>query len=235
MDVPQISDLELGLRLLLALVLCGIIGLERETRGQVAGLRTHILVGLGAALFTLISAYGFSSFIEPNPNGGFVTTVDPTRIAAQIVAGIGFLGAGAIITQGMTVRGLTTAAALWIAAAIGMACGAGYYLGAVVTTVGVLVALVGFRRMRGYFLHRIQADLMFLDVELTTPEHMGKLFAAFAKHEAKVEAMDPEGDGYRFELMVPASADQQALEQAIASLEGVRLKALRGARASSLG
>src|SRR5919198_6376997 len=115
----SISDWELVLRLALTVVLCGAIGLEREARAQVAGLRTHILVGLGAALFTLVSAYAFDAS-EPG------TRIDPTRIAAQIVTGIGFLGAGTIIRQGLTVRGLTTAASLWIVAAVGMAAGAGY-------------------------------------------------------------------------------------------------------------
>jgi putative Mg2+ transporter-C (MgtC) family protein len=234
-DAPQITDLELALRLLLALILCGVIGLERESRGQVAGLRTHVLVGVGAALFTLISAYGFSGFVETNPAGGYVVTVDPTRIAAQVVAGIGFLGAGAIITQGMTVRGLTTAAALWIAAAVGMAAGAGYYFGAVAATICVLVALIGFRHARGYFIYKIQADLIFLDVELETPERMGKLFSTIAKHGAAVEAMDPEGAGYRLELMVPSIVDSGGLETAITKLPGVRLKAFRGARADELG
>src|SRR5436309_13352353 len=106
----SISDGELILRLALTVALCGAIGLEREARAQAAGLRTHILVGLGAALFTLVSAYGFDDAPGSSP--------DPTRIAAQIVTGIGFLGAGTIIRQGLTVRGLTTAATLWVVAAV---------------------------------------------------------------------------------------------------------------------
>ena len=96
------------------------IGAEREFRERQAGLRTHLVVSVGAALFTLVSAYGFAEFGRK---------VDPTRIAAQIVTGIGFLGAGAIIRQGLSVRGLTTAATLWLVAAIGMAAGAGYWAG----------------------------------------------------------------------------------------------------------
>ena len=91
------------------------IGLEREFDEKAAGLRTHMLVALGSALFTLISAYGFSSFF----GHGRVVTFDPSRIAAQIVTGIGFLGAGVILRSGFTVRGLTTAASLWLVAAIG--------------------------------------------------------------------------------------------------------------------
>ena len=130
----DISDWELLLRLGLATILCGAIGLERESRGQAAGLRTHILVGVGSALFTLVSAYAFQA---DTPG----TRIDPTRIAAQIVTGIGFLGAGTIIRQGLTVRGLTTAAALWIVAAIGMAAGAGQWLVAVVGSSVVIFSL----------------------------------------------------------------------------------------------
>ena len=115
-SVPSLSWEELLLRLALAAGLGGAIGLERELREREAGLRTHTLVSLGAALFTIAGAYGFRDFHN---------SFDPTRIAAQIVTGIGFLGAGAIIRQGLSVRGLTTAATLWVVAAIGLATGAG--------------------------------------------------------------------------------------------------------------
>src|SRR5436305_4224535 len=118
------------LRLMVAAVLGGAIGFERELRERGAGLRTHTVVSVGSALFTLVSAY---AFVGPR--------VDQTRIAAQIVSGIGFLGAGAIIRQGLSVRGLTTAATLWLVAAIGMACGAGYYSAALITTAGAILTL----------------------------------------------------------------------------------------------
>ena len=136
--VPEITFAEELLRIVLAAGLGAAVGLEREVREHEAGLRTHMLVAVGSALFTLVSAYGFSEFFVQT---GPVVPVDPTRIAAQIVTGIGFLGAGAIIRQGMNVRGLTTAATLWAVAAIGLASGAGYYFGAVATTVVVLIAL----------------------------------------------------------------------------------------------
>jgi putative Mg2+ transporter-C (MgtC) family protein len=123
---------EVLLRLFVAAALGGAIGLERELRERQAGLRTHLVVSVGSALFTLVSAYGFSNF---GPR------VDPTRIAAQIVTGIGFLGAGAIIRHGLSVRGLTTAASLWLVAAIGMAAGAGYWEGALIATFGALLTL----------------------------------------------------------------------------------------------
>lgn len=107
------------LLLALAFVLSVAIGVERSRRLKSAGLRTHTLVGLGSAMFTLVSAYGFQSILGPD------VTLDPSRIAAQIVSGIGFLGAGVIFVRNDAVNGLTTAASIWMTAAIGMACGAG--------------------------------------------------------------------------------------------------------------
>src|SRR5207237_6147082 len=136
--LPTLNWDESLLRLALAAALGGLIGVERELREREAGLRTHLLVALGSALFTIVGAYGFHAFLA---SGQSVVRADPTRIAAQIVTGIGFLGAGAIIRQGLSIRGLTTAATLWVVAAIGLASGAGYYSAAVITTGLVLVSL----------------------------------------------------------------------------------------------
>lgn len=105
--------------LLVAFVLCSLIGLERQLRQKAAGFRTHVLVGMGSCAFTLVSVFGFSAVL------GDDVVLDPSRIAAQIVSGIGFLGAGVIFKGRNVVRGLTTAATIWVAAAVGMACGAG--------------------------------------------------------------------------------------------------------------
>lgn len=121
MEITWISDslaTEATL-LVFAFVLSGLIGLEREVRQKTAGARTHILVGLGSALFTLVSAYGFDHVL------GDDVVLDPSRIAAQIVTGIGFLGAGVIFVRRTIISGLTTAASIWVTAAVGMACGAG--------------------------------------------------------------------------------------------------------------
>ena len=124
-------------RLLLAAVLGGAIGAERELNDQAAGLRTHMLLTIGACLFTLISAYGFGSGIG----------TDPSRLAAQIVTGIGFLGGGAIVRQGLTVKGLTTAASIWATASVGVAIGAGSYVLGIGGTVLVVGTLFGLRRV----------------------------------------------------------------------------------------
>jgi putative Mg2+ transporter-C (MgtC) family protein len=119
--------------LLLSFVLSAVIGMERQRRLKSAGLRTHTLVGIGATVFTLVSAYGFSAVV------GQDVVLDPSRIAAQIVSGIGFLGAGVIFVRRSTVSGLTTAASIWFTAAIGMACGAGM---PVLAATGTLLYLV---------------------------------------------------------------------------------------------
>ena len=122
--------LDITLRLVAAMVLGGSIGIEREFRSKDAGFRTHFLVALGSALFTVVSQYGFGIDLK-----------DSSRVAAQVVSGIGFLGAGTIIFQKNMVRGLTTAAGLWVTAAIGLACGTGLYLIAAITTALVLIGL----------------------------------------------------------------------------------------------
>ncbi|GAB3051942.1 MgtC/SapB family protein [Sediminivirga luteola] len=121
--------------LLCAFVLSAVIGVEREIRHKSAGARTHILVGLGSALFTLVSAYGFAEVL------GSDVMLDPSRIAAQIVTGIGFLGAGVIFVRRNSVAGLTTAASIWVTAAVGMACGAGMPFAAVLTVLLYLSAV----------------------------------------------------------------------------------------------
>jgi putative Mg2+ transporter-C (MgtC) family protein len=131
------QQLEISIRLLLASLLGAAIGFEREIHAHPAGMRTHLLVALGSAAFSVLSIFFFIS--PAAPNGSLPT--DPSRIAAQIVSGIGFLGAGAIIKYGTSVRGLTTAASLWATAAVGMAAGAGALLVAIVTTALIVFSL----------------------------------------------------------------------------------------------
>ncbi|CAN5838607.1 hypothetical protein BH23ACT12_BH23ACT12_23840 [soil metagenome] len=117
------SDAELALRIAIAVVLGAIIGLERELTGQTAGLRTHITISMGAALFAIASAYSFTEFIQPQADTNY--QVDVTRIASNVVTGVGFLGGGAIIKHGASVSGLTTAASIWVTAAVGLTVGLG--------------------------------------------------------------------------------------------------------------
>ena len=145
---------ELGL----AFVLSSLIGLEREWRQKSAGLRTHTLVGVGSALFLLVSKYGFTNVLEEGK-----PAFDPSRVAAQIVSGIGFIGGGLIFVRGDIVRGLTTAAIVWVTAAIGMACGAGLALLALFVTGLHFVVVLGFtaiadRMPRGAGVRIVYAD-----------------------------------------------------------------------------
>jgi len=205
--VPSLGWDDNLFRLTLAAVLGGAIGFERELREREAGLRTHLLVCLGSALFTIISAYGFHEFLVGDEQ---VIRADPTRIAAQIVTGIGFLGAGAIIRQGLSVRGLTTAATLWVAAAIGMAAGAGYYPGAVLGTVITLVALWPLRIAAYPVLERFRPDERSLVVDLRPETSLTKLFEALERENAHIEnfQLEDENDRRIVTLTVDTASDQ---------------------------
>ena len=207
-----ISLLDIALRLTLVVILCGAIGLERETRDQPAGVRTHVLVGMGAAIFTLISAYGFSDLERPG------APIDPTRVAAQIVTGVGFLGAGAIIHQGLAVRGLTTAAAVWISAAIGMACGVGFYSLALAGSALVLIALLVFRHIRKALLARVRTDRYGLEVEVE-PAGLSHVLDTVTGHGAVLDSIDCEHEGEltaaRLHLVIPPGPQRAALVAAV--------------------
>lgn len=127
------------LRIVIAAILGGAIGLEREYRAKGAGFRTHFLVALGSALLMVLSQYGFMDLLKDNSD--LSIRLDPSRIAAQVVSGIGFIGAGTIIFQKHVIKGLTTAAGIWVVGAIGMGCGAGMYFLSIATTVLVLLGL----------------------------------------------------------------------------------------------
>ena len=143
----MITENEFILRIFIAAILGGLIGLEREWRAKEAGFRTHFLVALGSALFMIVSAYGFSDSLFNE-----LQRWDVSRVAAQVVSGIGFIGAGTIIFRKSenVVSGLTTAAGLWVVAAIGLACGGGMYKLATASTLLVLVGLEAFN----FFLHK---------------------------------------------------------------------------------
>lgn len=229
-----VSYAEVVVRLLVTAALCGAIGFERETRDQSAGFRTHILLGLGAALFTLVSAYGFASFTEAAlQSGGRGIQFDPTRIAAQIVTGIGFLGAGAIIRQGFDVRGLTTAASLWATAAIGMAVGAGYYFGAAATTVVVVLSLYLLREFRALIIGRFQMNFAVLDVVFSdTGAEISGVVDLLERHSMKVRGLDAELEEgrarYTIQLRIPPRHNVRDALQEITTLPKVKRVGVSG-------
>lgn len=151
-----IADYEIALRLFLACIFGGVVGFERERNDSPAGFRTHILVCLGSALVMVLSMYGFNDFNSINK--------DPARLAAQVVSGIGFLGAGTILRDKTSIKGLTTAASLWVVAAIGLAAGAGFYFSAFLVTALVFITL---ERSVEYFLFRNSQTLSVVAVNGT--------------------------------------------------------------------
>jgi putative Mg2+ transporter-C (MgtC) family protein len=155
----MLAHWELVLRLLIAAGLGSLVGAERERLIWAAGLRTHMLVCVGSCLFMVVSAYGFATVIGP----GII--LDPSRVAAQVVSGIGFLGAGSILLRGDLVRGLTTAASLWTVAAIGLAVGGGLYIEASAATIIILVILAGIKPLEKWYQRRSQTLNMRLRVD----------------------------------------------------------------------
>lgn len=145
--------------LTLAVILCGAIGMERELRGRSAGLRTHLLVGVGSCMIMIISIYGFPAMFQGNR--------DVARLAAQIIAGVGFLGAGAIIYRNSGTKGLTTAATIWIVMAIGLACGSMNFILAVGGTLLILVVLTVFRKVERRINHH--APLLSISAKPDSP------------------------------------------------------------------
>jgi putative Mg2+ transporter-C (MgtC) family protein len=223
--VPELHFAEVVLRVVLAGVFGGAIGAEREIREREAGLRTHMLVSIGAALFTLVSAYGFSDFHFSNASG---ITYDPTRIAAQVVTGIGFLGAGAIIRQGLSVRGLTTAASLWVVAAIGIATGAGYYSAALITTVVVLVSLWPLRIIAFRLFERVRPGELRLEVELQPTQSPSILLDPLEKRGVAVRSFEVEDAHDRRRVVLEVRSSTVKPEQVTSEL--MRLEPVLGVR-----
>jgi putative Mg2+ transporter-C (MgtC) family protein len=197
------SDGDLILRLLVAAVLGGIIGFERELRDHPAGLRTHITVSIGSALFVIAGAYGFGEFIT-SENTNVVVGVD--RVASTVVTGIGFLGGGAILKHGATVRGLTTAGSLWVTAAVGLAVGLGSYTIAIAATVATIVTLVALRAPERWIAKRLAQDRQTVVVRMKPDaDPSGVIGAVAAVEDVKVRSLivsqDADGTVLEFSLV----------------------------------
>ena len=216
MDFP--SNGQLVLRILAAAAIGGVIGLEREIAGHPAGLRTHISVGLGSALFGVVSAFGFNHFNVPRNDTIF--QVDVTRIASQIVVGIGFLGGGAILKEGATVRGLTTAASLWVTAAVGLAIAMGSWLPALATTGALLGSFVILRYPRRWIRANLAQKREQVVLRLSQGAEAGRVIGVISGLAGvtvrSISVRDtPGGQEVRAELVAGRGVD---LERALASV-----------------
>jgi putative Mg2+ transporter-C (MgtC) family protein len=215
--------LELLVRIVVGTVLGGAIGYERDLHGRPAGLRTHAIVALASATFMVVSTR-FVYFQHYRSDD--LVTIDPSRIAASVVSGIGFLGAGAILRDGITIRGLTTAAGLWLVAAIGMASGGGMYVESVFATVLGLAALTLLRRFedRGVKITRRRLSLTIDPSRASIPaivDRLAKLGATLRQEEYERQAEGGQTSA-TFELQLPTTFNLQTVVDALERDEDIR-------------
>ncbi|GAS84014.1 MULTISPECIES: MgtC/SapB family protein [Paenibacillus] len=175
-----IDEWHILLRLLLAMLLGGLVGLERERSNHAAGLRTHILVCLGSALIMMLSVYGFKDFANE-----LNVRIDPARLATAVITGVGFLGAGTILFTGKSITGLTTAASIWVVAAIGLAAGAGFFFASIVSTVLVLLNLWVFNKLELRYLRGNKLHVVTLHT-LSEPGFLEQLSSCMEQEKIKI-------------------------------------------------
>ena len=211
---------EAVLKLFLAMVCGGLIGLEREIGNRPAGFRTHTLVCMGSVLVMLTSEYMFEAYRH-------LTFIDPGRLGAQVISGIGFLGAGTILKDGSRVRGLTTAASLWVVACIGLAIGSGFYFGAVTAAVFSYITLVMLKRIERVFLKEPRRVELQMDI-LNVPGQVAAISQALAARNVRIRDIrvaSGEEDYVQaaFTVVLPAGLHQKSLREELARLNGVLL------------
>jgi putative Mg2+ transporter-C (MgtC) family protein len=216
------SNSEMLIRLLTAAALGSLIGFERERLLWAAGIRTHMLVCVGSCLIMIVSQYGFANILTQQN-----VVLDPSRIAAQVVSGIGFLGAGAILARGEIVKGLTTAASIWTVAAIGLAVGGGLYLAAGASTVIILIILAGIKPLEEAYRSRNQSCQLKVEVDngSLTPELLRETLGVRIGQVKRflVETRNPQGTDDLLILLSKVSAqDIATFPQKLKELDGVR-------------
>ncbi|NLC43295.1 MAG: MgtC/SapB family protein [Clostridiales bacterium] len=209
---------EMILKLVLAMIFGGLIGLEREIGNRPAGFRTHTLVCMGSVLVMMTSEYMMTIYSS--------VSVDPARLGAQVISGIGFLGAGTILKDGSRVRGLTTAASLWVVACIGLAIGVGFYWGALIATLLSYVTLVFLKKFEGFVPGYKDYDV-FLEIP-NSPGQIAKITSILADLHIRVKDIrvdSGEGDlTYAFfKLVLPPGIDKNTVGAELSRLQGVSL------------
>ena len=218
---PTLEWWEMGLRLLAAAALGGLIGFEREFNEQPAGFRTHILVTLGAALFTMAGAYGTAAFVEAD-----VVRFDPTRVAAQVVTGIGFLGAGAILRQGINIRGLTTAASIWVTASIGVAVALGFWVPAFFATALALISLLFLRPIQRVILRSLRQSLYKVVVDLEAGGRVAEVGEVLERGGVNLRRMRTVGQADRqrqviLDVEISDDVEMEDVAERLGNVEGV--------------
>ncbi len=206
-------------RLLLACILGGLIGYERESMNRPAGFRTHILVCLGSALVMVTSQYIFEKYSG-------VVNADPARLGAQVISGIGFLGAGTIIREGASVKGLTTAASLWAVSCVGIAAGIGFYEGAIVAALVIYLTLIVLKRLEGNFAKKRQLNILYIKTH-NLPGQIGNIGCLFGKHDItikNIEFINNEDDNealIKFLIKMPGNARKEVIIGELQGIDGV--------------
>jgi putative Mg2+ transporter-C (MgtC) family protein len=220
MNDLTISSAEILTQLSLAIILGGLIGLERERKNWFAGLRTHMLVCLGATLTMIVSQYGFAHSLHKE-----LVVLDPSRVAAQVISGIGFLGAGAILVWRNIILGLTTAASLWTVAAIGLAVGGGLYLAAIAATFLILIVLAGIKPLEKVFSTKHQIKkIYFTSINQSSLMRVDSLLKTLNLREFLTELkIDSSSEHEHVQLFFRDNADNRLWEcaQALKELPGV--------------
>lgn len=211
--------LELVLRLLLAGILGGVIGYERQHTNRPAGFRTHILVCIGSALVMVTSEYIFEKYRG-------ISNIDPARLGAQVISGIGFLGAGTIIRDGINIRGLTTAASLWAVSCVGIAAGIGFYEGAIVATLLIFLTLIVLKRAEIRFVRKKSLKAFLIEAE-NLPGQMGNVTGVFEGLGLEVKNVElvnktEEGLVLRLVARIPDSRTKRQALDGLQQIEGVK-------------
>lgn len=217
----KLNFLDVLLRLCAAALLGGLVGAERENKKRAAGFRTHILVSLGSALVMVTSEYIFNSYKG-------MTNLDPARLGAQVISGIGFLGAGTIIRQGASVKGLTTAASLWSVACVGLAAGIGFYSGAVMAAVIIYVTLVFLGKFERTVIFKTDGHLELCVRLENRPGKIGEVTTVIGRNGANIRNIDLNSEEenellVKFELQMPKGYSKDAILQDIKTISGVSL------------
>lgn len=206
-------------RLALACILGGIIGSERESMSRPAGFRTHILVCVGSSLVMITSQYIFNEYKG-------LTNLDPSRLGAQVISGIGFLGAGTIIREGASVRGLTTAASLWAVSCVGIAAGIGFYQGAIFTTAIIFITLILLKKLEKHFIKKSQLKVFYIETQNVTGQigHVSNVFYNYNASIRNIEFINDQKENnvlIKILVKIPSSTKKEQIFSDLQTLVGI--------------